>query len=140
MMRIQVYDALPQSALDIRITVFVTEQGFVDEVDDIDSVATHFVLYDVDKAVATCRVFDRDKDNCVLGRFAVLREYRGKGYGRRLLDYVCDFAKDRGKHSVVLHSQYDAKDFYKKCGFSECSEVDYEQDCPHIWMKRSVDI
>ena len=37
-MEIKVFSSLPKDALDLRITVFVDEQGFVDEVDEFDSV------------------------------------------------------------------------------------------------------
>ena len=40
------FDFLPSDALFIRETVFIHEQGFVDEVDDKDKIATHLVLYD----------------------------------------------------------------------------------------------
>ena len=47
------YDFLPPEALEIRIKVFVDEQGFCDEFDATDAVATHLVLFDGDSAVDT---------------------------------------------------------------------------------------
>lgn len=138
MISIQSFNKLPQCALDIRITVFVTEQGFVDEIDEIDSIATHFVAFDGDKAIATCRIFDNEDGGCILGRLAVLKNYRGKGIGQMLLDYVCDYAKENAVSCIRLHSQYTAREFYKKCGFSECSQIDYEQGCKHIWMNKII--
>ena len=78
-MRIEVFHSVPQQALEIRQKVFVEEQGFQDEFDDIDSTAIHFVLFDdSDKPIATCRVFkDVIKNSYILGRLAVLKEYRG---------------------------------------------------------------
>ena len=43
-MKIKVYDYLPQEAINIRTTVFSEEQGFKNEFDDIDKIATHIVL------------------------------------------------------------------------------------------------
>ena len=54
-MEIKVYNILPKDSLDLRITVFVEEQGFVDEVDEFDSFATHLVMYENEKPLATCR-------------------------------------------------------------------------------------
>lgn len=41
----------------IRIKVFMEEQGFKNEFDDIDNRAIHIVLYKEGKPVGTCRVF-----------------------------------------------------------------------------------
>ena len=49
-MTVKIYDSLPKEALDIRIEVFVSEQGFIDKPDETDKVATHMVMYDGDKA------------------------------------------------------------------------------------------
>ena len=54
---IRVYEELPEAAVQIRTTVFMEEQGFVNEMDEIDSIATHFVMYEGENPVATCRVF-----------------------------------------------------------------------------------
>ena len=52
---IKAYDNLPQEARNIRIEVFVKEQGFEYEFDSFDEQATHILAFDNDKAVATCR-------------------------------------------------------------------------------------
>ena len=50
-MDIKIYEKmLPKEAIDIRITVFTDEQGFFDEFDDTDRVATHFIAFDGEKA------------------------------------------------------------------------------------------
>ena len=62
-MIIESFNYLPLEAKNIRETVFVNEQGFNYEFDDIDDIATHLVLYTDDKAAATCRFFiDKVKD------------------------------------------------------------------------------
>ena len=40
-MDFKVYDYLPESAKFVRQTVFVDEQGFVNELDETDNIATH---------------------------------------------------------------------------------------------------
>ena len=44
----------------IRQAVFVEEQGFVNEFDDIDGYATHIVIYDEGIPAATGRVFTKE--------------------------------------------------------------------------------
>ena len=86
-MKITTYEKnLPDCAKTIRQVVFEDEQGFVDEFDDTDDIATHFVMYDEDgqQPIATCRVFKDDSDNnhaYILGRLAVIKEYRHQNIG-----------------------------------------------------------
>ena len=138
-MEIKVFNSLPKDALDLRITVFVEEQGFVDEVDDADSFATHLVMYDGEKPIATCRFFlKEDNETYMFGRLCVLKEYRGKSLGREMLKKVEEIVKEKGGKAIILHSQYHAKDFYVRCGFSQQGEIDYEQKVPHAWMRKEV--
>lgn len=138
-MKIKVFNSLPKDALDLRITVFVNEQGFVDEVDEADSFATHLVMYDNDKPIATCRFFlKEDKETYMFGRLCVLKEYRGKSLGREMLKSTEEIVKEKGGKAIILHSQYHAKDFYIRCGFTQQGEIDYEQNKPHAWMRKEV--
>ena len=138
-MEIKVFSSLPKDALDLRITVFVDEQGFVDEVDEFDSFATHLVMYDDEKAVATCRFFlKEDKETYMFGRLCVLKEYRGKSLGREMLKKVEEIVKEKGGKAIILHAQYHAKPFYVRCGFTQQGEIDYEQNKPHAWMRKDV--
>lgn len=138
-MIIKVFDSLPKDALDLRIKVFVDEQGFVDEVDEADSFATHLVMYEVEKPIATCRFFLKDdKVTYMFGRLCVLKEYRGKSIGREMLKTVEEIVKEKGGKAIILHSQYHAKPFYERCGFTQQGEIDYEQNKPHAWMRKEV--
>ncbi len=135
MHQIRIYDTLPPEALTVRITVFVEEQGFTDEVDDIDSIAAHPMMFNGDEPIATCRVFPA-ADGYILGRLAVLKEYRGQSCGRAMLVAAEEYVRSVGGNSIALHAQCHAQAFYEKCGYTACSEVEDEQGCPHIWMKK----
>ena len=53
-----IYEGIPNYAKEVRQKVFVDEQGFHNEFDDIDETATHIVMFDEDKIpIATCRIF-----------------------------------------------------------------------------------
>ena len=98
---------LPKEAQNIRSTVFEKEQGFVDEIDGTDENATHFVVFDGEKPVATCRVFlnsaEKGTDDVyLLGRFAVLHEYRSRHIGAYLLQEV-DFMLPVSMKSKAIH-------------------------------------
>ena len=138
-MIIKVFNQLPKDSLDLRIKVFVEEQGFVDEVDEFDSVATHLVMYEVEKPVATCRFYlKEDNETYMFGRLCVLKEYRGKALGREMLKRVEEIVKEKNGKAIILHSQYHAKEFYEKCGFTQFGEIDYEQNKPHAWMRKEI--
>ena len=138
-MEIKIYDSLPNEALDIRITVFVDEQGFVDEVDEVDSFATHLLGLKGEKAVSTCRIFpSEDKERYILGRLCVLAEHRGAGVGSEMLAAAEKCAKEKGARALALHSQWGAREFYKRLGYKEDGPLEYEQGQPHIWMVKGV--
>ena len=137
-MEIKLFTCLPDEAMRIRTEVFVYEQGFVDLPDETDLVALHFVGYIGTLPVATCRAFADSDGDYILGRFAVLKAYRGKGLGSELLKAVCDALRERGVPCLKLHSQYPAKDFYEKNGFKVCGEPEYEQNALHVWMKKML--
>lgn len=138
-MEIKVFDSLPEAALNLRITVFVEEQGFVDEVDEFDGVATHLVMYENEKPIATCRFYlKEDKRTYMFGRLCVLKEYRGKHLGREMLKRVEEIVKEKGGKAIILHAQYHAKAFYEKCDFTQFGEIDYEQKVPHAWMRKEL--
>lgn len=133
-------DGVPSDAKKIREEVFVEEQGFQNEFDETDSIAAHIVLYNSEEApVATCRVFWDDKlDTYVIGRLAVVKKYRGKNIGTDIIQAAEEYICREGGHSIVLHAQCRVSGFYQKLGFTPYGNVDDEEDCPHIWMKKQL--
>ena len=129
---------LPPSAMEIRVTVFVDEQGFYDEFDDIDAISTHFVMFDDDGSpIATCRVFEKDvPGEYYLGRLAVMKAHRGQGRGAQIVAEAENYLREIGALSLALHSQCSAEGFYLRCGYTPFGDIEDEQGCPHIWMKK----
>ena len=139
-MKMSVYENIPNEARSIREAVFIDEQGFQSEFDEIDKEAIHIVLYDEDDVpVATCRVFWNEEMNAyTLGRLAVIKKCRGKNIGSAVVKEAERYVQKMGGKDIVLHSQCKAADFYRKLGFIEFGDIEDEQGCPHIWMKKSV--
>ena len=52
----KVNTSLPEEAKNIRTTVFVDEQHFIDEFDESDDKAIHIVMFDDDLAIGTSRI------------------------------------------------------------------------------------
>lgn len=139
-MQAKIYNCLPQEACKIRNDVFIIEQGFENEYDSIDETAVHIVMFNEDAVpVATCRVFWSDEMNAyVLGRLAVLKEHRGKSIGSAVLEEAQSYVRKMGGKELMLHSQCRSAGFYHKLGFTQFGDVEYEESCPHIWMRKSL--
>lgn len=116
------------------------EQGFQNEFDEIDEEAVHILLFDAKGIpVATCRIFQENgKEEFILGRLAVIKEYRGKNLGSEVIRRAEDYLKHIQGKKLVLHAQCRVVDFYKKLGFTEYGEIDEEEGCPHIWMEKEI--
>ena len=63
-------------------------------------------------------VYDEPYGGVLLCRWlGVLKEYRGQGAGRMLIEQAVLEAKALGCHKVEVAGQLKAKKFYEKCGF-----------------------
>ena len=135
-----IYEGIPDHAKVIRQKVFVEEQGFRDEFDDVDEKATHIVMFNEDKTpVATCRIFwDTTMNTHILGRLAVIKEYRGQKIGSAIVKEAEQYVRKSGGKYIALHAQCRATAFYQSLGFAECSDIEDEQGCPHIWMRKRL--
>lgn len=139
-MYIKHFDFLPQEAMDIRTKVFMEEQGFCNEFDDIDSISVHLVAYSDDKTpIATCRVFKGENDGeYIFGRLAVVKEFRGQNIGAGMIKEAENAVFKRNGKYIILHSQVQAKGFYEKLGFFEFGGIEDDEGCPHIWMRKNL--
>lgn len=127
-----------QQCFSIRQEVFVKEQGFELEFDEIDDVAYHLLFLDDEKPVATARLFLCDWE-WHIGRVCVLKAYRNKGIGKFLVKECINKAKELKKSTVIgLSAQTSAQAFYQKLGFSPTGDIFYDETCPHIQMKMTL--
>ena len=139
MMQVKVCDYLSDDSKMIREKVFMEEQGFENEFDDTDEIATQIVMYDEDKPVATCRIFNgASKEEFIFGRLAVLKEYRGRNIGTKVIQEAEKLVLEKGGKSMALHAQCRVKGFYEAMGYRAFGEVEDDEGCPHIWMKKAL--
>ena len=134
-MEFREYDTLPTASREIREKVFVDEQGFQEEFDGADERATHILAFNGEEAVATCRFFKQD-NYYLIGRIAVLKNYRGCNIGRDMIRYAEKSIKNIGGQEIRIHAQLSAQGFYEKLGYKPFGECDYDESCKHIWMKK----
>lgn len=139
-MKVVVFDYLSDDAKMIRKKVFMDEQGFENEFDDIDKVASHIVMYnEKEEPVATCRLFESsEKNKYIFGRLAVIVSYRGMNIGTKMIKEAEKLVLKKGGISMSLHAQCRVKSFYEKSGYTESGEIDDDEGCPHIWMSKQI--
>ena len=133
-------DKLPNEAKEIRTTVFVCEQGFKDEFDESDDISIHILMYLDLTPIGVARIIYQEKHACyTIGRFAILKEYRNKGYGRELLKYVEQVIVDRFGHILVgVSAQERAKEFYLKMGYVFTGEKYLDENYPHYYLTKKL--
>ena len=127
------FSQIGSRAYQVRDIVFVKEQNVPveHEHDDKDEISEHFLIEHNGEAVATARV----QPDGHIGRFAVVKRWRGKGLGLGLLNAIIATCKDRGMEHLFLNAQEHALDFYKKCGFKIKSDPFVEAGIVHRRME-----
>ena len=139
MVYVKIYPTLPEEACYIRETVFVEEQGFEDEFDKVDLGAVHFVLFVEDEPAAVCRVYwDEALQKYILGRVAVMPQFRRMGLGAAIISSAEQYVCEHGGSTLHLHAQCRITDFYEAIGYEQYGNVEDDQGCPHIWMMKTL--
>lgn len=135
------FNLLCNDAKMIRQSVFVDEQGFKNEFDEIDNKAFHIIIYIQNKPAATCRYFhdDLNKEIYHIGRVAVLKEFRGMALGRKIMEAAESEIRNSGGKEIVLSAQTRVKDFYAKLGYVQTGTEYYDEFCPHVNMHKNIE-
>ena len=82
--------------------------------------------------------YNNERKYYQIGRIAIIKEYRGKGYGNILLDASeTEIIKNNG-NIIELALQKRISHFYLKNGFTMLNEKYNDEGCPHIWMKKII--
>ena len=123
----------------IRTKVFVEEQKVPvdEEIDVLDQTCKHLLIYVEDKAVGCCRLLDSGT-YLKIGRLAVLREERGKGYASQLLQEAEKWAKTKGYNCIKLGAQVQALAFYHHNGYQEYGSVFDDAGIDHVMMEKKI--
>ena len=128
-------------ASNLRNEVFVQEQGFVDEFDFIDDIAWHVTLYVEENCIGVGRVFalDTQPNEFHIGRLAIKKPFRKKGYGRIIMNELEKIAIANMAERIVLSAQVHALDFYRSCGYKKEGDPYLDQHEPHQKMVKLPD-
>jgi predicted GNAT family N-acyltransferase len=121
---------------EIRRKVFVIEQSVdpQEEYDQFEESSQHFLAKHNGIPAGTCR-FRETENGIKLERFAVLKEFRGKGIGAELVKSCLEILADKGNHTpIYLHAQTHAESFYAQFGFVRTGNLFVEADIEHYKM------
>ena len=128
-----------EEAYSVRRKVFVDEQHVPEEeeIDHLESEATHFLLYYNHEPAGAGR-FRVVNDYGKAERICVIKEFRGTGAGKAIMDKVEDYAKSLGLNQLKLNAQTHAIPFYSKLGYDIISEEFLDAGIPHKTMKKDL--
>nr|WP_296752041.1 GNAT family N-acetyltransferase [Thioalkalivibrio sp.] len=121
----------------VRCEVFVKEQNVPRslEFDGLDSSALHWLAFtQEEKPVGTLRLLPSGQ----IGRAAVLRAYRGKGIGSRLLRHAIAAAEAHGWGEIWVNAQYARRGFYAPHRFIVISDIFEDAGILHQRMLRRL--
>ena len=138
MIEMVVTNSLHPDAMKVRKEVFIDEQGFHDEFDDIDEIADHYLLYVDGEIAGCCRVFpSKDNRTYTLGRLAIRKKFRGKSYGKLIMRKVEEWIKKNSIPVLELSAQVRVRPFYEEIGYVASGDEYLDENCPHIHMEKS---
>jgi predicted GNAT family N-acyltransferase len=118
----------------VREQVFIVEQQVPveDEWDEFDERSRHVLARDAQgNPVGTGRL----TSDAMLGRMAVLRDWRGKQVGAVMLDTLIEQARALAHPAIELHAQIPAVPFYEQFGFAKYGDEFVECAIKHFHMR-----
>lgn len=118
----------------VRRAVFVEEQNVPEDIDfdGSDTDFTHVLAWDINGLpVGTARINHKGR----IGRMAVLKKYRRRGIGRKMIQALMDYGRKNSITNFHVSSQVTAVGFYEIMDFEPFGEEFIEAGITHINMK-----
>ncbi|MDY0295036.1 MAG: GNAT family N-acetyltransferase [Acholeplasmataceae bacterium] len=120
--------------LDLRSRVFIIEQQCIyPELDYLDQMSMHYMLFDEGKLVSYIRLIPRGYkyDEYAISRVVTDESYRNKGYATLLIK---DAMNDIKGLPIRISGQAYLKSYYEHLGFKTIKGPYLEDDIPHYEM------
>ncbi|WP_220184198.1 GNAT family N-acetyltransferase [Thermoactinomyces mirandus] len=124
----------------IRTKVFVEEQNVPKdlEIDEWEEKSTHFLAWENELPIGTCRLRFVDPFTAKAERVAVLKEKRKTGAGKLLMQTLENVARQKGARKILLYAQVRVIPFYKKLGYEPFGTPFDDAGIPHMKMEKSL--
>ncbi|CAK1222426.1 MULTISPECIES: GNAT family N-acetyltransferase [Fructobacillus] len=119
-----------------RIAVFVVDQhSEYQDVDEQDLTALHVFYEENGELLAYARVFEKDQDTVTFGRVLTVRQARGKGFGKALIQQLMDVMATRfDQDKIEIEAQEHAVGLYERFGFEVYGDTFLDVGVPHKMM------
>ncbi|WP_413627480.1 GNAT family N-acetyltransferase [Fructilactobacillus vespulae] len=130
------------AAYALRQAIFVEERG-IDANVEFDKKDTDQRIYGVlflepNFPIATLRLEPQKNRVIRFGRICTRKEYRGQGFGQKLLEAAEQWALENGMISGEIHGELTAQVFYEKCGYQVTDGPYYEDGAPVVKMAKKL--
>jgi predicted GNAT family N-acyltransferase len=127
-------------AQEIRRIVFIEGQKVPREieVDGEDPACIHLLALSGKVSAGCLRLNQGAPGILKLERLAVLPQYQGRGFGKRLVQAAVETAGKHGAHTLTMHAQHHLKQYYSDLGFRARGVPFYEASIKHITMTRKI--
>ena len=124
---------------NIRYQVFVKDMGIDYSLEfeyEKEITSTSFLILLENKPIGTIR-YRKTELGYKIERFAILKEYQKKGYGRLAITFLKDLLISKfNPCTIYIHGMSHLKDFYLSLGFNIEGEPFYEADIEHFLFKK----
>ena len=137
--RFDFFNKINEPIKRIREAVFIKEQCYIVDIDNIDDNCTHILMFLNNVPIGTLRLIKKDEHSLKIGRFAILKKYRGMHLGTALLNEAEKYAKNNGYTTIYLDAQFDKRGFYFKNGYMSLNQPLFlDENYPHIHLKKNL--
>ncbi len=109
---------LTRNAVKREELIYRTQQAIEKNIDQ-------FSVFEIDENLIACvsvTFFPDKPDLAEIGSLYVLRFYQNRGIGRKMVDYACKIAMERGATKALALSTQSFSFFISSCGFSEADK------------------
>ncbi|HMA62400.1 MAG TPA: GNAT family N-acetyltransferase [bacterium] len=121
----------------VRGIVFIEEQNVPYRIEkDSYELESQHILGEIDDEPIGAGRIRYLEDYAKLERIAVRKNYRGNGFGHRIVDFMIEKARKRGFYKYKMHAQAHLTDFYGYHDFEVKGEMFQEADIDHYLMVR----
>ncbi|MGM0418447.1 MAG: GNAT family N-acetyltransferase [Thermodesulfobacteriota bacterium] len=127
-------------AFCIRSIVFVHEQKcpYYEEFDGLDFNSCH-IIGEAENEPFACARIRYFPEYTKFERIALRKEWRGRGYGKKMIQFMESLVKKSGYKNIKMHSQVYAVPFYEKMGYMAFGETFSEAGISHKTMYKQLD-
>ncbi|MBR1681505.1 GNAT family N-acetyltransferase [bacterium] len=85
----------------------------------------------------TCRYF-KEGENYHIGRVAIIKEYRGQGLGKKIMQIAENEIAQAGGQKIEVSAQVRVSEFYEKLGYKKIGDIYFDEYCEHIRMVKEL--